>query len=174
MRVSKKSLLNIKNKMVRLFVDMARKLSYGSAFLASLLLIALTTLILVEITLRSFFNTSTMLSDEYSGYLYLALVCFGFGYTFLKDGHIRITVLTSRLSTKASSFVDIFAGLMTLVVLFFILYRTIILTFDSYQTGVVSEGVSATPIYLAQLSLPLGFALFIIVVIAFVVQRIKS
>jgi len=159
--------------MARLFVDMARKLSLGSAFLASLLLIVLTLLILTEIILRSFFNTSTMLSDEYSGYLYLALVCFGFGYTFLKDGHIRITVLTSRLSTKVSSFVDVFAGVITLAVLFFILYRTVLLTFDSYQMGVVSEGVSATPIYLAQLSLPLGFVLFIIAVIAFVVQRIK-
>ena len=173
MRVSKKSLSNTRNKMARLFIEMARKLSYGSAFLASLLLVVLTLLILTEITLRSFFNTSTMLSDEYSGYLYLALVCFGFGYTFLKDGHIRITVLTSRLSTKASSLVDILAGSVTLAVLFFALYRTALLTFDSYQMGVVSEGVSATPIYLAQLSLPLGLVLFIIAVMAFVVQRIK-
>ncbi len=173
MRASKKSLLNIKNKMARLFIGMARKLSSLGAFIASLLLIVLTLLILIEISLRSFFNTSTMRSDEYSGYLYLALVCFGFGYTFFKDGHIRITVLTSRLKTKASSLVDIFAGIATLGVLFFALYRTVLLTWDSFQTGVVSEGVSATPIYLAQLSLPIGFVLFIIAVMAFIVERIK-
>ena len=153
------------------FIETARKLSLGGVFIASILLIMLVVLILVEITLRYFFNTSTMRADEYSGYLYLALVCFGFGHTFLRDGHIRITFLTAKLSTKASSWVDIFAGLSTVGLLLFIFYRTVLLTWDSYQTGVVSEGVSATPLFIPQLALPLGFALFSMAVIAFILQR---
>ena len=68
------------------FIETARKLSLGGVFIASTLLIMLVALILVEITLRYFFNTSTMRADEYSGYLYLALVCFGFGHTFYEMG----------------------------------------------------------------------------------------
>lgn len=154
-----------------LFVTFSRKLSYGGAFIASGLLIALVLLILLEICLRYFFNTSTMRADEYSGYLYLALVCFGFGYTFLKDGHIRITFLTAKISSKSSSLVDIFAGLVTLVLLGFMLYRTVLLCLDSYATGVVSEAVSATPLYIPQLALPIGIVLFIIAVCAFIAQR---
>ena len=153
------------------FIEMARKLSLGGVFVASIMLITLVVLILVEITLRYFFNTSTMRADEYSGYLYLALVCFGFGHTFLRDGHIRITFLTAKLSTKASSWVDIFTGLVTVGLLLFVFYRTVLLTWDSYQTGVVSEGVSATPLFIPQLALPLGFALFSMAVIAFILQR---
>ena len=66
---------------------------------------------------------------------------------------------------------DIFTGLVTLGLLGFILYRTVLLTWDSYQTGVVSEAVSATPLFIPQLALPLGFALFMLSVIAFIVQR---
>ncbi|KFL33995.1 MULTISPECIES: TRAP transporter small permease [unclassified Sulfurospirillum] len=157
--------------MRHLFIEIARKLSLGGVFVASILLISLVVLILVEITLRYFFNTSTMRADEYSGYLYLALVCFGFGHTFLRDGHIRITFLTAKLSTKASSWVDMFAGLVSVGLLLFIFYRTALLTWDSYQTGVVSEGVSATPLFIPQLALPLGFALFSLAVIAFILQR---
>ncbi len=153
------------------FIEMARKLSVGGVFIASGLLIALVVLILVEITLRYFFNTSTMRADEYSGYLYLALVCFGFGHTFVRDGHIRITFLTAKLSTKASSWIDICAGLVTVALLLFALYRTARLAWDSYQTGVVSEAVSATPLFIPQLALPIGFALFIIAVISFILQR---
>ncbi len=154
------------------FVTLARKLSLGGAFIASGLLIILVLLILLEIVLRYFFNTSTMRADEYSGYLYLALVCFGFGYTFLRDGHIRITFLTAKISSKSSSLVDIFAGVVTLALLGFIFYRTILLVWDSYQTGVVSEGVSATPLFIPQLALPIGLLLFMVSVVAFIVQRI--
>lgn len=153
------------------FVTLARKLSLGGAFIASGLLIVLVLLILLEIVLRYFFNTSTMRADEYSGYLYLALVCFGFGYTFLRDGHIRITFLTAKISSKSSSLVDIFAGVVTLALLGFIFYRTILLVWDSYQTGVVSEGVSATPLFIPQLALPIGLLLFMVSVVAFIVQR---
>ncbi len=153
------------------FVTLARKLSLGGAFIASGLLIILVLLILLEIVLRYFFNTSTMRADEYSGYLYLALVCFGFGYTFLRDGHIRITFLTAKISSKSSSLVDIFAGVVTLALLGFIFYRTILLVWDSYQTGVVSEGVSATPLFIPQLALPIGLLLFMVSVVAFIVQR---
>ena len=158
--------------MLTAFINIARKLSHGGAFIASGLLLILVMLILVEIVLRYFFNTSTMRADEYSGYLYLALVCFGFGYTFLRDGHIRITVITSKLSTHKASLVDIFAGIVTLGVLLFALYRTLLLTWDSYETGVRSEGVSATPLWLAQISLPIGLMLFIVAVMAFIAQRI--
>ena len=66
--------------MKRFMIESARKLSNGGAFIASMLLVILVVLILVEIVLRYFFNTSTMRADEYSGYLYLALVCFGFTF----------------------------------------------------------------------------------------------
>jgi TRAP-type C4-dicarboxylate transport system permease small subunit len=157
--------------MKELFLTLSRKLSYGGAFIASGLLIALVLLILVEVVLRYFFNTSTMRADEYSGYLYLALVCFGFGFTFLKDGHIRITFLTAKISSKSSSLVDIFAGAITLGLLAFMFYRTLLLVWDSYQTGVVSEAVSATPLFIPQLALPLGLLLFMIAVSAVIVQR---
>jgi TRAP-type C4-dicarboxylate transport system permease small subunit len=158
--------------MVRGFITMAKKLSHGGALIASFLIIVLVALIMTEIILRAFFNTSTMLADEYSGYLYLAIVCFGLGYTFLRDGHIRITFMTAKLSNKASSFVDVFAGVMTLGVLIFALYRTVLLAYDAYVFEVRSEAVSATPIYLTQLALPLGLCLFIVAVVAYILERL--
>lgn len=157
--------------MKRFFIESTRTLCNAGAFVASGLLLLLVVLILVEIVLRYFFNTSTMRADEYSGYLYLAIVCFGLGYTFLRDGHIRITFVTAKISSKASSWVDIFAGIAALGVLCFAFFRTALLTLDSYEMDLLSEGVSATPLYIPQLALPIGFALFILAAIAFILQR---
>ncbi|AXH09342.1 C4-dicarboxylate ABC transporter permease [Malaciobacter halophilus] len=147
------------------FID---RLSKGGAYLSGLLLIILVSLILLEIFLRSFFDISTMIADEYSGYLYLASIFFGLAYTFSSDSHIRINIVTSKLSKKANKKIDIFAAVITLGVLLFAFYRTVLLTYDSYEFEMVSENVSETPIYLTQLAMPLGIAIFILAVILFI------
>ncbi|WP_072681974.1 TRAP transporter small permease subunit [Arcobacter sp. LA11] len=153
------------------FID---KLCKGGAYLSGILLVSLVGLILTEIFLRYFFNMSTMIADEYSGYLYLASIFLGLAYTFAKDGHIRINIITSRLSKNTNGFIDVIAAIITLCVLAFILYRTILFTYDSYELEMLSEAVSETPLYLTQIVMPIGTILFILAVVAFIIKRLKN
>ncbi len=159
---------------MRTFSNFVNKLSTGGAYLSGLLLVGLVCLILTEIFLRYFFDLSTMIADEYSGYLYLASIFLGLAYTFLKDGHIRINIVTSKLSKKSNNFIDIVASVVTLAVLVFILYRTILFTYDSYELEMLSEAVSETPLYLTQLAMPIGITLFILAVIVFMMKRFSN
>lgn len=111
---------------------------------------------------------STMIADEYSGYFYLASIFFGLAYTFSKDSHIRINIITSRLSKKINKKIDILAALITLAVLAFALYRTILFTYDSYDLEMLSENVSETPLYLTQLAMPIGITMFMLAVVLFI------
>ena len=147
------------------FID---KLSKGSAYLSGFILIALVLLILSEIFLRSFFDISTMIADEYSGYFYLASIFFALAYAFSQNSHIRINIITSRLSKKTNRKIDIVAAIITLGVLCFALYRTILFTYDSYELEMLSENVSETPLYLTQLAMPIGITIFILAVIVFI------
>ncbi|XPV67423.1 MAG: TRAP transporter small permease subunit [Halarcobacter sp.] len=142
--------------------------------MSSLLLVSLVILILIEIFIRYFFDMSTMIADEYSGYLYLASIFLGLAYTFKEDAHIRINIITSKMSKKTNRFIDVFAGLITIVVLSFAFYRTILFTYDSYEMEMVSESVSETPLYLTQLVMPLGIAIFILTVLVFVLKGIRD
>ncbi len=155
------------------FLKFNDKLQNFGAYLSSFLFIALTVLIVTEIVSRSFFNVSTMIAGEYSGYFYLASIFFGLGYTFKEDGHIRITILTSKLSKNKIRVVDIFAGVITLVLTLFILYYSVKMIIESYKFEMVSETVSETPIYLTQLALPIGLLIFCIAILAFIVKRVK-
>ena len=117
---------------------------------------------------------STLIADEYSGYLFLASVFLGLSYTFKENAHIRINILTSRMSEKSNRLIDIFAGTITIIVLSFALYRTVLFTFDSYEMEMLSESVSQTPLYLTQLVMPLGLSLFILSVLIFVIKGLKN
>jgi TRAP-type transport system small permease protein len=159
---------------MKTFYNLVNKLSLWGAYLSSLLLVSLVLLILTEIFIRYFFNMSTLIADEYSGYLFLASVFLGLSYTFKENAHIRINILTSRMSKKSNKFIDIFAGTITIIVLSFALYRTILFTFDSYEMEMLSESVSQTPLYLTQLVMPLGLSLFILSVLIFVIKGLKN
>ncbi|NVJ53983.1 MAG: TRAP transporter small permease [Campylobacteraceae bacterium] len=147
------------------FID---KLTKMGAYLSAFILVALVSLILIEIFIRAFFDMSTMIADEYSGYFYLASIFFGLAYTFSSDSHIRINIITSRLSKKTNNKIDILAAIITLGVLAFALYRTILFTYDSYELEMLSENVSETPLYLTQLAMPIGITMFMLAVVLFI------
>ena len=159
---------------MQIFYKFVNKLSIWGAYLSALLLISLTLLILSEIFIRYFFDMSTMIADEYSGYLYLALIFLGLAYTFNEGAHIRINIITSRMSKKSNRLVDVIAGIITITVLLFTLYRTILFTYDSYEMEMLSESVSATPLYLTQFVMPLGITFFILSVLVFVLKGLRN
>ena len=156
------------------FYKFVHKLSLWGAYIASVLLISLVVLIMTEIIGRHFFNTSTMIADEYSGYLYLASIFLGLAYTFENNAHIRINIITSKLSKRTNKYIDIFASFITSVVLIFILYRSILFTYDSYDMEMLSENVSETPLYLTQIVMPIGIILFILSVFVFILKRLTD
>lgn len=153
---------------------MTNKLSLWGAYLSGIFLISLVVLVMTEIIGRHFFDTSTMIADEYSGYIYLSAIFLGLAYTFEQNAHIRINILSEKISKKANRKVDIIAGMISILVLAFILYRTLLFTYDSYDMDMLSEAVSETPLYLTQIVMPVGILLFILSVLSFIIKKVKN
>ena len=154
--------------------NIVNKLGLWAAYLSGLVLVSLVLLVLTEIFIRYAFDMSTMIADEYSGYLYLASIFLGLAYTFNEKAHIRINIVTSRLSKKANRLIDVIAGIISTLVLIFAFYRTVLFTYDSYDLEMLSEAVSETPLYLTQIIMPIGIALFILSTLVFVIKGIKN
>lgn len=148
------------------------RLSKGGAYISSILFVALVVLVMIEIIGRSFFDYSTMLADEYSGYFYLGSVFFGLAYTFNENIHIRINIVTSRVSKNAQRYIDIVAGVLATVILSFALYYSYLFMMDSYEMEMLSENVSETPLYLTQIPIVIGMTFFVIACVTFTLSRI--
>ncbi|WP_456479092.1 TRAP transporter small permease subunit [Nautilia sp.] len=155
-------------------VEFFERLSDLGAFFSSVAFILLTGLILVEIFSRALFNHSTMIADEYSGYFYLAYVFLGLGYTFKENGHIRITIIYSKMPKRIRKIMDFFAGSIALAVVGFVFYRSILLCWESYSYDMLSEGVSETPLYLTQIPMVVGLFIFMLSIIGFLIKVVND
>jgi TRAP-type C4-dicarboxylate transport system permease small subunit len=70
--------------------------------LAGFLLIALLALINVEVVARYVFSTSTLIADEYGGYLMAWVTMLGAVHILRADRHLTMTVFVDRLSAAGA------------------------------------------------------------------------
>lgn len=146
----------------RLFVAIGKGFDWmGEWFvgLASLLLLAMGILINVEVFGRYFFNFSTLISDEYSGYLFswMTLICFF--YALRTDRLLRVDALVTGLRGKMRDMLGVPAALIGLGVSVILTQATYTMWHTSWMFGSVSLQPSQTPLYIPQMIMPLGFVL---------------
>ncbi|WDP88835.1 MAG: TRAP transporter small permease subunit [Desulfobacter sp.] len=153
------------------FITLVERLSTGGAFLSAFFMVLIVLFIAVEILLRSVFNTSTLISDEYSAYFFVGVVMLGLAYTFKEDGHIKITLLTSVLGKRGQAALDVLATVVALAATTFALYYAGVMVFDSWQLDMRADTISETPIYLSQLMIPVGLILFDLQLVARLLKR---
>ena len=148
--------------------------SKWGAYLSSLAMLSIVSLILVEIVLRSLFHTSTLISDEYSGYLMVTLIMMGLSHTFTKGSHIRITIITERLHGRVAQGLDLIVTLAALTLCSYALYHSLWMVQDTYSYGILADSISETPLYIPQIMIPAGFLLLELQLVAHFLRRLLS
>ena len=122
---------------------------------------------------RKLFNVSSNAFLEIQWYLFSAIFLFLAGYTLLKNDHVRIDVLTGRLSKKARAWIDIFGTLFFLFPMAFLLMWLSWPVFvDAYVRHEVSTNAGGLIIWPARLLIPIGFLLLIFQGISELIKRI--
>lgn len=145
---------------MRRTIQFIERLSLWGASLSAVFLSLIVIIIAVEIVLRSVFNTSTLIADEYSAYFFVGVVLLGLGFTLKEEAHIRITLVTSLVGKTANQVLDLVSTLGAIAITTFALYHTSIMVFESWQLGMTADTISETPIYLSQMVIPAGLAMF--------------
>lgn len=146
--------------------------SLAGAYLSAFSMLLIVLLILVEICLRSFFNASTFIADEYSGYLMVTVVMAGLGYTLQSEGHIRISLLLGRLGERGKRGLELFAALLALGICGFVLYHAVLMVYDTFSYDMRADSISETALYLPQLMVPVGLLGLALQVLAYILRRL--
>ena len=131
-------------------------------------------LILVEIVLRTLFHTSTLISDEFSGYMMVATIMMGVSYTFAQGSHIRITIITERLHGRAAQGLDLIVTLAALALCSYALYHSLWMVQDTFSYRILADSLSETPLYIPQVMIPVGFLLLELQLVAHFLRRLLS
>jgi len=103
-------------------------------------------------------------ATKYAGYLMGAGTFLALAYTFHEGGHIRVGLFVERLG-RFRAFGELWCLLIGSCIAGFITWHTVDATFWSYKFGDVSSGQDAVRLWIPQLFLSFGSAVFTIVII---------
>ena len=124
-------------------------------------------------TVRKLFNYSSNAYLEIQWYLFSVIFLFGAGYVLLHNAHVRIDIVSGRLSARAQNWIDIVG----IVLFLFPMAITIMwlswpLFMDSYTRNEVSTNAGGLVIWPARLMVPIGFFLLIVQGVSELIKRI--
>lgn len=128
-------------------------------YIAGLLLITLTGLVLTSIISRMlgvFVGGIT----EFAGYTMAACVFFAMAYAFRAGGHIRVTLITGRMTGRVKRVNDLWCLGALAVVVSYLAYYLVEQTYYSWSFGEISEGGDAIPLWIPQTPTAFGAVVF--------------
>jgi TRAP-type C4-dicarboxylate transport system permease small subunit len=131
-------------------------------------------LIIMEIALRSIFNVSTMVASEFSGYMLVAVVALGLGYTMQHRAHIRITIFWDRFTDEWKRRADIILACLSAAICLFFLYHSVIMVYETYSLGMQADTIAETPLWIPQTSIPIGVFLLFLQLVALIIRSIRA
>jgi len=137
------------------------------------LILAVVIISALNATVRKAFNYSSNAYLEIKWYLFSFIFLIGAGYTFLRNEHVRIDIISGRLSARAQNWIDVIG------ILFFLFPMSIIigwlswpLFMDSYVRHEVSTNAGGLIIWPARLLVPVGFTLLVVQGLSELIKRI--
>ncbi|HXD47991.1 MAG TPA: TRAP transporter small permease subunit [Gemmatimonadaceae bacterium] len=114
-------------------------------------------------TVRKLFDYSSNSYLEIQWYLFSAVFLVGAGYTLLRNEHVRIDIISSRLSARARNWIDVIGLVFFLFPMcFIVMWLSWPLLEDSYVRHEVSSNAGGLIIWPARLLVPVGFFLLIL------------
>lgn len=122
--------------------------------------------------IRKAFNVSSNAYLEVQWYLFAAIFLLCAGYVLLHNEHVRIDVLSSRLSKRAQTIIDIIGLMLFLLpVSALIVYLSWPLFERAYVSGEMSQNAGGLVRWPVLLLLPTGFVLLLLQGISEMIKR---
>ncbi len=122
---------------------------------------------------RKAFNYSSNSFLEIQWYLFSMIFLFCAGYALKDNDHVRIDIITGRMSARARAMIDIFGTLcflLPMAILIMLLSWPVFV--DAWTRNEVSTNAGGLIIWPARLMVPIGFFLLIVQGISELIKRI--
>jgi len=138
--------------------------------LAAAAVVGILALVGLEVCLRAFFNTSTLISDEMSGYLNIAVVYFGLAYALKSGSFVRVEVVYAMFRGPWALLVRwliVLASLAYVSVLGVYIWRYVVY---NHSIGLVSTDISRTALWIPQSIVVVGMVVLGLQLVAFMLR----
>ena len=132
---------------------------------------AMMLLVAVEVFMRYVLHAPAMVADEFSAYMLVALSYLGLAYTWRQGGHVRITLLVSRLPVQAASWIRLFVLIMVFIFMLGITHAGWEMIVYAREINLRSDTWLTFPLFWPQLTVFIGF-LFLTLTLSLEIVRV--
>jgi TRAP-type mannitol/chloroaromatic compound transport system permease small subunit len=158
------------------FLSVSRLIDQLSTWVGKLtmwLILATTMISAGNALVRKIFNQSSNGLLEIQWYLFAAVFMLGAGYGFLKNSHVRIDFISSKLSDRARNWVDV-VGILLVLLPFCGIGIALGWPFfmQAFTSGEMSQNAGGLIRWPAYGLIPLGFALLMLQGVSELIKRI--
>ena len=102
----------------------------------------------------------------------VAAVMAGLGFTLETDSHIKISILTAKLSPEPRRYMELIATLVAISITLFAFYHAVLMVYDTYSYDMLADSISETPLYIPQFLIPVGLLALMLQLVALFVRRL--
>jgi TRAP-type transport system small permease protein len=158
---------------MRTFDRVIERLAWLGAILAGLCLLAMMLLIALEVILRAL-NHSLLMVDEYSGYMVLAVLGFGWAYAFHRRALLKIELIQAHLSYRTRRILGVIYASLALAFCLVLVWRLGLFAWTGYLRGNVASTPMLTPLWIPQALVPAGLVLVVLVAVKRLIAAISG
>ena len=144
-------------------VDMT---SDAAGAFGSIALIAIVFCTCFEVISRYVFNEPTVWATEYSTYLLLGMTFVGLAYAQKQQSHIRVELLIGYLAPSTRHQLEIVTHWLGLFFVVFATWQMMSFNYQEYINDTRNWGLLATPQWIPELPVSLGYGLFALAILA--------
>lgn len=148
------------------------RLCRWAALIGGAAVVVITVLVSFDVLMRYFLNEPQLFVDELAGFLQVAIIFLGLGYTFLSGGHVRVDLLTAHMRPARRArlrVVTLLLGAGLVLVVAWIAAEAVLTALDF---GRVSA-VMLYPLWLPMALIPLGLLLLGLAMLWALVRQLR-
>lgn len=161
-------------KLTFYFGIFSKYLSHISVASGQVLILGMTLLITVDVLGRAILGKSTLVSTEISGYTLVAIVFLGLAHTLLMGRHVRISLLTRRLSPGKQQQLEIAVLILSMVFIAWLTWATCGPVKLNYIQKHTSITYLHTPMWIPYLFVPVGTGMLAIALLIEVIGKLRN
>ena|SRR5690242_11086001 len=141
--------------------------------LCGLALVTMIVLIGAEAIARNIFGFSLQITDEVGGYLLVAVSFLSLSIAQSSGAFHHVELVQANLGKRARLLSGVVFDLLSLGACVIVTWQLVGLEMNSWQTGDTAATPLGTPLWLPQLVMPVGTALFCIAIVRSIVRKLQ-
>lgn len=132
------------------------------AWVCGLALVVTLVITCIEVVGRALFHFSLQISDDFGGYLLVAMTFLSLAYCQVTNAFHKIELVQGRLQPRGRALLSLVFLFVSIVFVALVTWYLAIFAYDAWKSGDTAPSFVETPMWIPQITMPIGMGLLLV------------